>query len=254
MKNLDYYKNEERLEKYFGSYEEKEELTLLRCKKIISNEIFKILKTIYDLNQSYLNVLQDRLLYFLMFIGRDDKCTKFLIYLLNNNGTLIISLCPLFNNEFNDQNNDFIINNLYSQNSINTNQINTNTNNININNDINNNAQNNNKFTYIKHCLKRIMKTYNSIDFVKFKINFSSVILLFKILNCLILYNQKPFLQFYDEYFKDLGILNSRFNEAYPNYEQNSILVHFILKNNKIFVRKKKFFKKIGNEIEEEIQ
>ena len=253
VKNLDYYKNEERLEKYFGSYEEKEELTLLRCKKIISNEIFKILKTIYDLNQSYLNVLQDRLLYFLMFIGRDDKCTKFLIYLLNNNGTLIISLCPLFNNEFNDQNNDFIINNLYSQNSINTNQINTNTNNININNDINNNAQNNNKFTYIKHCLKRIMKTYNSIDFVKFKINFSSVILLFKILNCLILYNQKPFLQFYDEYFKDLGILNSRFNEAYPNYEQNSILVHFILKNNKIFVRKKKFFKKIGNEIEEEI-
>ena len=195
VKNLDYYKNEERLEKYFGSYEEKEELTLLRCKKIISNEIFKILKTIYDLNKSYLNVLQDRLLYFLMFIGRDDKCTKFLIYLLNNNGTLIISLCPLFNNEFNDQNNDFIINNLYSQNSINTNQINTNTNNININNDINSNAQNNNKFTYIKHCLKRIMKTYNSIDFVKFKINFSSVILLFKILNCLILYNQKPFLQ-----------------------------------------------------------
>ena len=249
VKNLDYYKNEERLEKYFENYEEKEELTLLRCKKIISNEIFKILKTIYDLNQSYLNVLKDRLLYFLMFIGRDNKCTKFLIYLLNNNGTLIISLCPLFNSGINEQNNHFQTNSLYSQNSINSNQIN-----ININNDINNGVQNNNdKFTYIKHCLKRIMKTYNSIDFVKFKINFSSVILLFKILNCLILYNQKPFLQFYDEYFKDLGILNSRFNEAFPNYEQNSILVHFILKNNKIFVRKKRFFKKIGNENEEEM-
>ena len=147
--------------------------------------------------------------------------------MLNNNGTLIISLCPLFNSGINEQNNHFQTNSLYSQNSVNSNQIN-----INIDNDINNNVQNNNdKFTYIKHCLKRIMKTYNSIDFVKFKISFSSVILLFKILNCLILYNQKPFLQFYDEYFKDLGILNSRFNEVYPNYEQNSILVHFILKN-----------------------
>ena len=91
------------------------------------------------------------------------------------------------------------------------------------------------------------------MDFVKFKIDFSSVILLFNVLNCLLLYYQKPFLQFYDEYFKDLGILNSRFNEEYPNYEQNSILVHFILKNNKIFVRKKRFFKKIGNENEEEM-
>ena len=95
IKNLDYYENEKRLEQYFNYYKEKDELTLLRCKKILSNEIFKILKTIYDLNQSYLNVIEDRLLYFLMFVGRDDKCTKFLIYLLEDNGTLIISLCPL---------------------------------------------------------------------------------------------------------------------------------------------------------------
>ena len=97
------------------------------------------------------------------------------------------------------------------------------------------------------------MKSYNSIDFVKFKINFSSVILLFKILNCLILYNQKPFLQFYDEYFVDMEILKLRNNETFPNYEQNSILVHFILKNNKIFIKKKKFIKKIGIDNEEEI-
>ena len=116
----------------------------------------------------------------------------------------------------------------------------------------NNEALGENQFTFIKHCLKRIMKTYNSIDFVKFKINFSSVILLFNVLNCLILYNKKPFLQFYDEYFKDLEILKFTYNQAFPNYEKNSILVYFILKNNKIFVKKKKFFKLL-NENEEEL-
>ena len=117
-KNLDYFESEKILENYFNSYEEKEEITLLRCKQIISNEIFKILKTIYDLNQSYLNVIEDRLIYFFIFIGRDNKCTKFLIYLLKNNGTLIISLCPLFNsNGFNNQYNKFsknTINSLFS--------------------------------------------------------------------------------------------------------------------------------------------
>ncbi len=97
------------------------------------------------------------------------------------------------------------------------------------------------------------MKTYNSIDFVKFKIDFSSVILLFNVLNCLLLYYQKPFLQFYDEYFKDLEILRTRNYETFPNYEQNSIIVHFVLKNDKIFVKKKKFFVKIGDGSEEEL-
>ena len=251
VKNLDYFKCEKTLEQYFDNYEEKEELALFRCKSIISKEIFKILKTIYDLNQSYLNVIEDRLLYFLMFIGRDDKCTKFLIYLLKNNGPLIIGLCPLFNSVMSNQYNQFSYNSINSSNTIRS--LNNNINNT-INNNINNIAQQNqsNKFFYIKHCLKRIMKTYNSIDFVKLKINFSSVILLFNILNCLILYNQKPFLQFYDEYFKDLEILKFRNNEAFPNYEQNSILIHFVLKNNKIFVKKKKFFIKIGRESEEE--
>ena len=251
IQNLDYFDCEKKLENYFKIYEEKEELTLVRCKTIISKEIFKILKTIYDLNQSYLNVIEDRLLYFLMFIGRDDKCTKFLIYLLKNNGTLIISLCPMFNNGLNNQYNQFSLNSLNSGTNINNNINNTiNSNNINTNNI--SNADKPNKFTYIKHCLKRIMKTYNSMDFVKFKIDFSSVILLFNILNCLILYYQKPFLQFYDEYFKDLEILKTRNNETFPNYEQNSILVHFVLKNNKIFVKKKKFAK-LGNGNEQEL-
>ena len=257
VKNLDYFECEKKLEKYFGFYEEKEELTLIRCKKILSTEIFKILKTIYDLNKSYLNVIENRLLYFFMFIGRDDKCTKFLIYLLKNNGTLIISLCPIYNSSIINQNVDFgrntinssdFLKNLNANNTNSNNLINTNTNDNNIND---NSDQNNNKFINIRHCLKRIMKSYNSLDFVKFKIDFSSVILLFKILNCLILYNQKPFLQFYDEYFEDLEIITTRNNETFPNFEQNSILVHFVLKNNKIFVKKKKF-KKMGNESEEE--
>ena len=253
VKNLDYFECEIILDKYFDLYEEKEELTLLRCKTIISKEIYKILKTIYDLNNSYLNVIQDRLLYFLMFIGRDDKCTKFLIYLLKNNGTLITSLCPLFNSNLNTHLRQYSSNSLYSMNSLYSNNINTNPNNINDNFINNLNRPNQpNKFTYIKHCLKRIMKSYNSIDFVKFKITFSSVILLFNVLNCLILYNQKPFLQFYDEYFKDLEILKTINNETFPNYERNSILVYFVLKDNKIFVKKKKFVIKIGSEHEQE--
>jgi hypothetical protein len=185
-----------------------------------------------------------------MFIGRDNKCTKFLIYLLKNNGTLIISLCPLFNSSgFNYQNNQFSKNTLNSLLTLKSeNNISNNMNNVFNNNE----ALGQNKFNFIKHCLKRIMKSYNSIDFVKFKINFSSVILLFNVLNCLILYNKKPFLQFYDEYFKDLEILKFTYNQAFPNYEKNSILVYFILKNNKIFVKKKKFFKLL-NENEEEL-
>ena len=38
VKNLDYFSCEKILENYFNNYEEKEELTFLRCKKIISNQ------------------------------------------------------------------------------------------------------------------------------------------------------------------------------------------------------------------------
>ena len=81
-------------------------------------------------------------------------------------------------------------------------------------------------------------------DIVKLKINFSSIILLFKILNCLLIYNHKPFHQFYDEYFKDLELLKTVNNETFPNYEDNPILVHFTLKNNQIYVKKKVFLRK----------
>ena len=260
IENLNYYELEKKLEKYFGELK-KEELNIGKYKKLISKRIFKILKIIYNLNRSYLNVIVDKLLYFFMFVGRDDKCTKFLIYILKNNGTLIISLCPLYNikqkeddmpayNSIYNQKNLFSYNNnnqyQYNINN-NINNINNNQNNINNINNINNqirNEEKQDKYKYFKHCLKRIIKTYNSIDFVQLKINFSSVLLLFKLFNCLLIYNHKPFKQFYDEYFKDLDLLTTVNGEVSPNYKNNPILVEFFLKNNNIFIKKRKFFNK----------
>ncbi len=48
---------------------------ILKYKLLISREILDILTIIYDLNSTYLNVIEDSLLYFFMFVGRDDKCT-----------------------------------------------------------------------------------------------------------------------------------------------------------------------------------
>ena len=259
--NLNYYEMEKKLEIYFKDSKIDEELNLSRYKKLISKKIFKILKIIYDLNKSYLNVIVDKLIYFFMFVGRDDKCTKFLIHILKNNGTLLISLCPLFNtakkNQLNNEqisgfNNNNPNNLLYNQNS-GYNQIYPN-NQFNINNNSNTfnsigsqqtnilNREKFEKYIYLKHCLKRIIKTYNSFNIVKLKINFSSILLLFKFLNCLTVYNHKPFYQFYDEYFNDLELLKIKNGETSPNYEQNPMLVEFVLKNDKIFVKKRKFF------------
>ena len=85
-----YNQLEENLKKYF-----KENKDILKYKLIISKVILKILTKIYDLKSSYLNIIEDSLLYFLMFVGRDDNCTSFLIHILNNNAFLLVSLCPL---------------------------------------------------------------------------------------------------------------------------------------------------------------
>ena len=273
--NLNYNEMEQKLEKYFQISKE-EDITLSKYKKLISKKIYKILKIIYDLNRSYLNVIVDRLLYFFMFVGRDDKCTKFLIHILRNNGTLLISLCPLFitnkdnqifeyNNLSYSQNNQYLHFQNNNQNQFNINNINSinpqigimnNINNINNFNSINNinninnlnkainrnREENSDKFRFFKHCLQRIIKVYNNLDFVQFKINFSTIHLFFKLFNCLLIYNNKPFSQFYDEYFKDLELLKTVNGEVSPNYEKNPILVKFELKENKIYVKKRKFF------------
>ena len=72
---------------------------------------------------------------------------------------------------------------------------------------------------------------------------------LFKIFNCLLIYNNKPFHQFYNEYFKDLGLFKTIDGETCLSYEKNPFLVQFILKNNnKIFVKKRKFFTQKKNQ------
>ena len=43
-----------------------------------------------------MQTISDRLLYFFMFVGRDDKCTKFLVHILKNNRELLINLCPTY--------------------------------------------------------------------------------------------------------------------------------------------------------------
>ena len=244
FQSLNYYEIEKKLEEYFKIDKEQEELNLTKYKKLISKKIFKILTIIYDLNKSYLNVIVDKLLYFFMFVGRDDKCTKFLIHILKNNGTLLISLCPLSINERNSKNIPGYNqnNNIYNQ--YQSNQFNNNINNPQINNNNRNSIQHdkNYKYIFLKHCLKRIITTYNYIDIVQLKINFSSVLLLFKLFNCLLIYNHKPFYQFYDEYFDDLELLKTANWELCPNYEKNPILIDFILKNGTIFAKKTKFF------------
>ena len=252
-KKLDYYEMEKKLETYFQLSKE-EEFTLLKCKKLISKKIFKILRMIYDINRSYLNVIIDRLLYFFMFIGRDDKCTKFLIYILKNNGALLISLCPLKKRERKDEfiNNQLLQADQTSRTGLNNqNPYNTTNQTISSQNYFSNSIRNNSnselkddKYTCLKHCLKRIIKDYNCLDFVKFKIHFSSVFLLFKILNCLLVYNQKPFNQFYDEYFKELDLLNNSEFESSPNYENNPLFIKFFLKDEKVYIKKRKIFKK----------
>ena len=254
--NLNYYEMEEKLKKYFEGYKRDEDVNLSKYKKLIAKKIFKILIIIYDLNKSYLNIIVDKLLYFFMFVGRDDKCTKFLIHILKNNGTLLISLCPVYikdikkanifgYNQRIQYNQNSINNQYYINNQLNYNNIN-NINNQNINNNIinGNKEGKNEKYIYLKHCLKRIIDTYNNLNIVQLKINFSSVLLLFKLFNCLIIYNNKPFSQFYDEYFNDLELLKTQNWETMPNYEKNPILVEFTLKNQEVFVKKRKFFNK----------
>ena len=87
---ISYDQLESKLKAYFT-----ENKDILKYKLLISREIFQILSIIYDLNPSYLNVIEDSLLFFFMFVGRDDKCTQFLIHIIRNNIFLLISVCPL---------------------------------------------------------------------------------------------------------------------------------------------------------------
>ena len=53
-----------------------------------------MLTLIFYLDKSFLNCIANKLLYFFMFVGRDDKYTKFLVDILKNNRMLLINICP----------------------------------------------------------------------------------------------------------------------------------------------------------------
>ena len=86
---MDYEQLEEKILIYFKKKKEE-----LKYKQIISRKILKLLALLFDLNKSFLNCISNKLLYFFMFVGRDDKCTKFLVHILKDNRMLLISLCP----------------------------------------------------------------------------------------------------------------------------------------------------------------
>ena len=225
-RNTDYEQLEEIVINYF--HKDNHEL---KYKQIISRKILKILTLIFDLDKSYLNYISGKLLYFFMFVGRDDKCTKFLVHILKDNRMLLISLCPT-NIEKNQLVSESIISSSDSENieflSFKT-------------------------FQNLKKCLKRIINDYNHLNLVKLTIYFSSVFLFFKLLNCLLIYNYKPFKPFYNYYFEDLNFLvEEGENFVKPDYINNPILIGFEFKNNTIYVRKEKFFHDSGAEIIQE--
>ena len=226
------------IKKYF-----KDNKDILKYKLLISREILDILTIIYDLNSSYLNVIEDSLLYFFMFVGRDDKCTKFLVHILQDNQFLLISLCPLSKDNIDikeDQNeNEEIINDL---------------NNVSMVVDDDEIVKQKNKlkklkFYNFKKSLERIINDYNRITINKLRINFSSIVLFFNLMNNLLTYNNTPFTQFYDDYFKNLNIMKKIDNEQLsPNYEKNPIFIDFYVNDGDIYVRKMSFPNEGNNE------
>ena len=212
---------ESKLKTYFT-----ENKDILKYKLLISREILQILSIIYDLNPCYLNVIEDSLLYFFMFVGRDDKCTQFLIHIIKNNIFLLISVCPLKKEDAKVGEEVEKEKKIYEINK--------------------------SKYDNMKKCLERIINDYNNMDIDKIindynnmdidklRINYSSLILFFNFMINLLTYDHnKPFLQFYDEYFKDLGLLKSIENDQLrPNYENNPIIFDFYLDGDEIYARK----------------
>ena len=234
-----YNKVESIIKNYF-----KDDNDILKYKLLISKEIFEILTIIYHLNSSYLNVIEDSLLYFFMFVGRDDKCTRFLVTILSNNKLLLISLCPLTKENI-DLKEEKI------ENEENINKIN-NISNIIDNSELAKSKINSEKYKFInlKKCLIRIINDYNNINANKLRYNFSSFSLLYFLFSNLLIYDNKKFEHFYDDYFKDLGLLkNIENDEIRPNFEKNPILIDFFINNNEIYIRKMPFFNKVNNRL-----
>ena len=238
-----YNQLEEKLKIYF-----QENNDLLRYKLIISKVILEILTKIYDLKKSYLNIIEESLLYFIMFVGRDDRCTSFLIHILNNNVVLLVSLCPRYGDklEMNEENIEIErslneLKNLSLTLSLDTEEIQR-----------RRKRYKKLKYYNIKKCLQRIINDYNNMTRDKLRIDFFSINLFFVFMSTLLLYNGEPFKQFYEYYFFDLGLLKKVENNVMlvPNYENNPILTYFYLNNGEIYVKSIPFKNKDEKELE----
>ena len=221
---------EEKLKKYF-----QENNDILKYKLIISRVILEILTKIYSLKNDYLKIIEDSLLYFLMFVGRDDKCTSFLIHILKDNAFLLVSLCPLYKDSMRSS----VVN---IENEENLNDVNNMSLNLTLDNEeIQKRRKKFKKLKYfnIYKCFQRILNDYNNMPSDKLRINFYSLDLFFVFLTTLLIYNNNPFMQFYKDYFSNLGLLKSEEGSVklIPNYENNHILTYFFLKEDEIYVR-----------------
>ena len=229
-----YNQLEEKLKKYF-----QENKDILKYKLIITKVILEILTKIYNLKQCYLNVIEDSLLFFLMFVGRYDNCTKFLIDILKDNSFLLISLVPLYkdNLEMNQEN-------IEVEESIN--EYNSMSMSLNVDNDElmrRKKKFKKLKYFYIKKCFERIINDYNSMDFNYIRTNFYTLILFFLFMNVLLIYRDESFKQFFTDYFINFNLLKEdEGNRKFiPNYEENPLLIYFYLKDGEIYARKTPF-------------
>ena len=230
-----YEQLEEKLKKYFQENNE-----ILKYKLIISRVILEILNKIYDLKKKYLEIIKDSLIYFLMFVCRDDQCTSFLIHILKDNAPLLVGLCPLYEN-------NLIFQNENTENEENLNELNNMSLNLTLDNEeIQKRRKRFQRLKYqnIEKCFKRILNDYNNIPSDKLRINFYSLDLFFVFLSTLLLYNGNPFERFYVNYFSNLGLLKNVEGNVIlvPNYEQNHILTYFYLKDDEIYARSFPFF------------
>ena len=170
-----------------------------------------------------------------MFVGRDDKCTSFLIYILKDNAFLLVSLCPLYKDSMRSS----VVN---IENEENLNDVNNMSLNLTLDNEeIQKRRKKFKKLKYfnIYKCFQRILNDYNNMPSDKLRINFYSLDLFFVFLTTLLIYNNNPFIPFYKDYFSNLGLLKSEEGNVklIPNYENNHILTYFFLKEDEIYVR-----------------
>lgn len=180
-------------------------------KKIVTAQILKIIKMIYDLDNSFIICIQDKLHYFFKFVGYIDQCTKFLIHILRNNHSLLLKLLSL---EEIGQNSKIF-------------------------------EEMKKSFERIIKYYNSIEKSVLFDDFGSFSLLFD----LFNAM--LICDDEpfKPFYEVFFKNFNLIINDPDDNNRKIPNIENNPILVFFYVKDDKIYIKKKNFITDKNNVI-----